>query len=58
MREPNDDCCTVLNGTCCEDPTPVCPEHECVKELDDEDFCEMCFHTECLNCETYCSCEV
>jgi hypothetical protein len=42
------------NGSCCDDPSVVTPEHECPPDA----FCEECFGAECVNCGACCHCDL
>ena len=44
-------CCS----TCCEEPEPFHPEHDCIE---DETVCEECYLTECHSCGRRCHCEI
>lgn len=52
MREEGCPCGTY--GQCCDDPDIVTPDHE----EPDDGFCEECYCAECLNCGSYCCCDL
>ena len=47
-------CPCGTNGKCCKNPQTRTPEHTC----SDEDVCEECYVTECINCGSVCYCEL
>jgi hypothetical protein len=50
-----DGCPCGTYGQCCDTPEVVTPLHE---EPADGDFCEECYCSTCLNCSSYCCCDL